>query len=229
MKFANVFGPTASAYETKGDIRELRELLITGGRYALYLSLPVVITLAITGRYFLRLWMGDRYDSGAVLAILALGSLPTLFQLTSMEIVRGMNRHGVPSLAFLAFAAIGIPIAALVLGYLHWGIVGGAVAAVIPQALLYGVFIPAYACRLVGLPVRQYLVETLPSPFVANVPLVLCLLASHTLWPDSVGANLVGGLGAGTVVLGVIYWHRVLPERIKMRVLRLAGLRGSVA
>ena len=174
-KFANVFAPTASAYEAVGDMDRLRELLITAGRYALYLFLPVVIVLTISGGYVLRLWMGDRYDSGAVVAILAIGNLPLLCQLPTMEIIRGMDRHGLPSVAFLVFAAIGIPIAALVLGCLDWGLAGGALASVIPVALLYGIFVPVYACRILDVSVMKYSAKTIPGPLVLNMPLVLSL------------------------------------------------------
>jgi O-antigen/teichoic acid export membrane protein len=228
-RFAHVFAPTASAYQATRSVHQLRELMITGGRYALYFFLPIVIVLTISGRYLLRLWMGDRYDSGIVLAILAIGNLPILFQLANMEIIRGMNRHGLPSLAFIGLAAIGIPIAALVLGYLGWGITGGALAAVVPQALLYGIFIPVYACRLVGLPVAKYLMKTVPGPVMANVPLALSLLASRMLWPNSIAANLLGGLSVGALFLGIVYWNRVVPMRIKARVFSFIGLRGAVA
>jgi O-antigen/teichoic acid export membrane protein len=210
-RFAHVFAPTASAYEASSDLRRLRELMITAGRYALYLFLPMVIVLAFTGRYLLQLWMGDRYDAGAVLAIIAVGNLPFLYQLATMEIIRGMNRHGLPSIAFLVIAALGIPIAAIVLGYLNWGIVGGAVAGVAPLALLYGVFVPLYACRIMHLSVREYAAKTIPGPVVLNLPLVLCLLLSRLLWPNSVAINLLGGAGLGTLLLGILYWNYVIP------------------
>jgi O-antigen/teichoic acid export membrane protein len=226
-KFAHVFAPTASAYETSGDISGLRELMVTAGRYALYVFLPMVIVLAISGRYVLQLWMGDRYDAGAVLAIIAVGNLPLLYQLATMEIIRGMNRHGLPSIAFLVIAALGIPIAAIVLGYLNWGIVGGAVAGVAPLTLLYGVFVPLYACRIMDLSVRDYAAKTIPGPLLLNAPLLLCLVLSRLLWPDSIAANLIGGLGLGILVLGILYWHYVIPmERrvsLKRKLARFLG------
>jgi O-antigen/teichoic acid export membrane protein len=222
-KFANVFAPTASAYEAAGNADGLRELMIAGGRYALYLFLPIVVVLSISGRYVLRLWMGDRYDSGSVLAILALGNLPLFFQLATMEIIRGMNRHGLPSVAFLFFAAFGVPIAVIMLGRLDWGIAGGAVAAVAPLALLYGLFLPIYACRLIGLPVLQYLAKAVPGPVLANVPLALPLLVCRVLWPNRMAANLLGGVGVGVLLLGLVYWTCVLPEDKRVMIARVLG------
>jgi len=225
-RFAHVFAPTASAYEVSGDLHGLRELMITAGRYALYMFLPMVLVLAISGRYVLQLWMGDRYDTGAVLAVIAVGNLPFLFQLPTMEIIRGMNRHGVPSIAFLIIAGLGIPVTAFVLGHLRWRLVGGAFAGVAPLAILYGAFIPVYACRLLGMSVVGYAVKTIPGPVVLNIPLVLSLVLAQVLWPDSIAANLLGGFGVGILLLSVLYWYCVIPLKKRLSVKRkLARLR----
>ncbi|NLX13667.1 MAG: oligosaccharide flippase family protein [Phycisphaerales bacterium] len=228
-KYSHVFAPTASAYQATHNTRDLQNLMIMAGRYALYLFLPMVIVLTISGRYILQFWMGEQYDSGLVLAILAVGNLPLLVHLASMEIIRGMNRHGLPSLAYLGFATLGIPFAVLVLGYWDWGMAGGALAAVTPLALLYGVFVPIYACRLLNLRVMSYARGSLPGPFAANIPLVLSLFVSRMLWPDSIAANLLGGLGVGILILGVIYWGYVLPQNMRNKVVHAKrGIRNRI-
>ena len=100
-KFAGVIVPTASAYQAAADESELRDLLISGSRYAAYIALPMVLVLAIMGGLLLQVWMGERYAQGPVLAILAAGYLGLLSQVGAQAVMTGLDAHGRPGVGQL--------------------------------------------------------------------------------------------------------------------------------
>jgi O-antigen/teichoic acid export membrane protein len=223
-KFAHVFSPTASALHTKDQQATLQELMMQGTRYGLYVSLPVVLVLTVFGQTLLRLWMGEAYAHGWVLAILAIGHVAVFSQETTYQILLGMGRHGVPALVTFAAALLAATLAIISVGWLQWGLIGAAVALVLPLTITYGIFLPLYACRVLGIGFWQYWLASSRGPFYAAVPFATCLVLTRWSWSDgSVGA-LVFGLGIGSAVLAVIYWQYVIPPSMRHSVTRFVGI-----
>jgi len=222
-KFAYVLSPTASALHAGGDPAGLQDLLIKGTRYSLYLSLPMILTLAILGKPILLLWMGSRYDQGLVLTVLALGHLAWFVQQAGYQILMGIGRHGVPAAATLVAAFCSIPLALLGMGPLEWGLVGAGLAVVLPLTVVNGLIVPWYSCRTIGVPLWRYAVESAVGPLLSNVPFCACLFVARYLGSDRPGTSLVVGLCMGGLVLGIIYWHRVLPQGMKDTISRRFG------
>ena len=215
-KFAHVFAPTASAFDAKNDSDSLRDLLAKGSRYALYICLPMVIVLVVSGSGILRVWMRDKeFAQGLVLAILAVGHLAYLSQTATMQILIGMGRHGVPAIVTLAGAIFGIPLTALALGPLDWGLVGAAFAVALPLTLAYGVVIPLYVCHLLKISWARYFGRAAPGPVLVNCSFAVCLLALHWIWEPNTLVNLLAGLGISGVVLAVLYWKYAIPTRLR--------------
>jgi hypothetical protein len=123
-------------------------------------------------------------------------------------------------------AGIGIGIAVVMLGPLQAGMVGAALGLALPIAVTGGVLMPAYACRLLDLDVKQYVGSVAPGPLLSSTPFAGCLLLSRYVFPESAGAALAAGLGAGGLVLAVVYWRWVLPETLKRRALGRWGVQG---
>src|SRR5437016_4404210 len=51
--------PAISSLDATGGKAGIRELFLTGCRYALYLALPIQLALIMFGGAFLELWLGD--------------------------------------------------------------------------------------------------------------------------------------------------------------------------
>ena len=231
-KFAYVFTPTASALQSAGEPDDtdrqqgnqaLIDLLIRGTRYGLYISLPMVLVLSLLGGPILRVWMGERYAQGVLLAVLAVGHLPTLSQRATYQILVGMGRHGLPALAMLVAGLVALPLAIAALGPLQWGLLGAALALVIPLSIANAVVLPLYACRILGLSWWRYWGLVTVGPVLAATPLAVCLLAARSVWSGNAIAALAGGVIAGGLVSAPIYWRWVIPNRVRNTVMRRLG------
>ena len=222
-KFAYVLSPTASALDAGTDREALRDLFVSGMKYSLYMALPMLLTLTVLGGSVLRLWMGDRYEEGLVLTILAVGHIAAFSQEGTYQILVGVGRHGLPGAVRLAAALCTVPLAVLGLGTFGWGLIGAASALVVPLTIVNALVIPLYGCRVVGIPYLRYVAHSTIGPIAASVPFAGCLIVARLIWPDRPAPALGFGLGLGGVVLTAIYWWYVLPERIREKARKLVG------
>ena len=226
-KMAFVLIPTTSSLQSMGNVKEIRELLITSVRYSLYLVLPMVLVLVIFGGPILQLWMGPHYANGLLPAILAIGYLAAMTQTPVLMILGGMNAHGRAGIAQLVASLCSVGLTVLALGYMRWGIVGAAVAVTLPLTAVNVLYLPQLICRRVGLNVWRYFRSIVSVPAILMLPFAVCLLIARlVLNPEPLKA-LALGAGVGGIILAVLYWGYVLPEKIKMQVFSFIGLRGS--
>ncbi|OHB76609.1 MAG: hypothetical protein A2Z25_06085 [Planctomycetes bacterium RBG_16_55_9] len=228
-KMAFVLTPTASSLQSRGNVKEIGELLTTSVRYSLYVVLPLVLVLVIFGGPILQLWMGPRYANGLIAAILAIGYLATLAQTPILSILGGMNAHGRAGIAQLVASLCSVGLTVLAVGYLRWGILGAAVAVTVPLTVINTVYLPYLVCRCVGLKVGSYFRSIAFAPAIHVLPFAVSLLVARLVFNDEPLKGLACGLGVGGMILAALYWGYVLPERIKMRVLGLISPGGSVA
>ena len=223
-KLSHVLVPTAGALDGAAKAEKLRSLLIRSVRYALYIALPATLVLVAFGDVILGIWMGPRYQNRAVLAILALGFLPTIAHMPALSILAGMNAHGRPGIAYLAAAVLAVGLTVVALGPLDLALAGAAAAVAIPLALANGIYLPVYACRRVGLPLGRYARKALRGPLSCALPFSLCLFGARGLLPDNPQAAAAWGCTLGFLVLAALYWVYVLPERIRAVAYRLVSI-----
>jgi len=218
-KMAMVLSPTASSLHSVGDMKEVRELVVKSTWYTLYLSLPLVLMLVVFGGPIVQVWMGPGYRPGLVCAVLAIGYLPYMVQLPTLNILAGLNAHGRPGVARLITSIVSVGLNILVLGFLKWGLVGTALAVTVPLSILNLVDIPRVMSRRVGLTVRQYYLSAWVEPVVCMLPFTACLVSARLVFHARPLLGLVVATLVGSVVLAVIYWRRVLPQRVRRKVL----------
>jgi len=217
-KMAMTLTPTTSSLQSMGDGRAIQDLTIKAAQYALYVSLPMVLTLVIYGGPIIQFWMGPRYGGNLVPAILAAGYLAVLVQQPALSILAGLNAHGRAGVARLVASLCSVGLNIVALKYLGWGLVGTAVAVTLPLAVLNVVDIPLLICRRVGLGARRYYASVIVSPVVHTLPLAICLVAARLAFHTRplIGLGLGGVVGGG--ILGVIYWRNVLPDRMRTKI-----------
>jgi O-antigen/teichoic acid export membrane protein len=220
-KFAHVLIPTASSLQTRGEHRELRELLMEGARLGTSLALPMVMFLVILGDPLLHLWMGPRYQQGLVLSVLALGFLLPVAQQPVLTILIGLNSHGRVGLANLAISGLGVAFGMLAVGRLGWGLLGGALGIAVPLLIGSGLLIPLYACRQLRTRPVEYVRRAFLGPLLCATPFGLCLLGARLLFGTRPALALVAGVAAGVLVLVPLYWRYVVPATLRVQVGRL--------
>ncbi len=217
QKFAMVLTPTASSFHATNKREELRTLLVTTTRYAAYISLPLVLLLAILGNPILHIWMGENYVLGLVPAILAGGHLSLLIQRPVLAILTGMNMHGRPGLINFCASAIGAALTAVALGPLDLGLVGAALAVTVPLTIANAIYVPIYACQLLDVPIRRYLVDSMRGPVLCAMAFSAPLVVAHIAFAGRPIAMLGCGMGIGGPILAGLYWRYVLPPSYKRK------------
>jgi O-antigen/teichoic acid export membrane protein len=226
-RFSFVLAPAASALHAQDSHGDVRRLLLRSLELAMYISLPLVLLLAIMGDLIVRLWMGSRYEPGLLIVILAVGHLTDMVTQPAVSILTGMNRHGRVGIINLASAVSSAILGFLTLRVLAWGLLGAALALTLPLTVASGVWLPLHFCRVLGVPLRKLLGACL-APVLWSVPFASCLLAARVVLGHSPLLALVLGMGTGGAVMGVAYWRHVIPCRLRDRVTGMLGRAVSV-
>jgi len=221
QKMAMILTPTISSLQSIEDLAGIRHLLLKSVRYSLYLTLPMVLVLAIFGGPILRFWMGPRYANGLVPAILAIGYLAALAQAPVFMVLVGLNAHGRAGMASLVASVCSIGLTVLGLGYLRWGLLGAALGVTVPLTLINIAYLPFLVCRRVNLHIGRYFAAVATGPAVHLLPLAICLALARLLSRTEPLMGLLVGGGTGGAITTVLYWRYVLPERLKAPLSRL--------
>lgn len=227
-KIAYVLTPVASSLQSTDNSEAIRALIIKSVRYSIYIALPAILVLVQYGGPVLQLWMGPRYANGLIPTILAAGYLAAIVQLPLLSVCAGLNVLGRPVIAQLLAAVLAVGLVDLALGPLGAGLAGAAIAVTAPLAVLNAIYLPAYICRRIALPLPTYFRETMSGPLVCVLPFGICLLVARIVFHAEPLTGLVWGGATGGVILAIVYWRYVIPDRIKISLLRRLTIRDSV-
>lgn len=201
-QYAQVFVPAMSSVAAGGSLERQQSLLIGSTRLGLYVSLPFIAFLVITGGPLVELWMGPQYRATSLLIILALGHLLSIPQQGVYSILMGLNRHGWPGVIDLFAAVATALLTVLFLWVIPIGMTGAAIALVVPLTLADGIILPMYACRVLALPPGRYIKEIGMGPLLAALPLVAMLMIARLVFIDRpVGMVLASVL---SLIIGVL-------------------------
>lgn len=221
QRSADVLTPTASAMQALGQKQELRQLLTKSTRYGAFVAVPIVMVLAVLGNDIMHIWMGPRYERGAVLVILAVGYLGSLVHRPSFNILTGLNAHGRAAAITLVSAIASAGLMTLALGLLHTNLEGVALGLVLPLALTGGICVPLHACRRLNMSFGKHMVDAMKGPVLCSLPYGMCLAAVRILLGDQPYLALGAAAVATVVVLGPLYWRYALPPSLRGEVIRI--------
>jgi len=226
-KMAMVLIPTASSLQSMGNVKEIQGLLIKAVQYSCYMVLPVVAILAVYGDVIMGLWMGPDYANAVLPAILALGFLTNMAQQPLRMILAGMNAHGRAGIGELLASLCSVAATLVMLGVIHWDLVGVALAMTVPLTIMNLLYMPILVRQRVGLGVGQYLAAIGTRPLIHACPFIGSLLAARLTLPGRPLTALVIGGAIGAAILCPIYWRYALPTRVRLMILQpLSRIKG---
>ena len=183
--------PAVSSFDAAGNIEAIRQVLIKATRWVLYLIFPVHLGLIAFGRPFLRIWLGSsEYPEHCYAALVILSATLSLVlaQSVAARILYGMGLLRRFARASLLEAVVNFSLGLIFVRI--WGINGIAWAAALPS-LVVCLFVIGYSCRMLNVPVRDYLSQAWFRPLAAGcIPLVI--------W--SSGWTITGWLTLGTAI-----------------------------
>jgi O-antigen/teichoic acid export membrane protein len=211
-----VLTPVAAGFCARGDREQQQRLVLHGGRFCLLFAVFFVAFFVCAGRAFLGLWVGPELASaGGLLAILAIGETLALSQIVSQSVILGVGRPRLLAAANLAECLSVLLLASVLI--VPYGIVGVCLTTAVASSCCRGIFLLVMACRLVGLPLRQYLWRALLLPLaVAALPVAGLSLLIWWREPASWFELILYGTGYGVCYGGwcggIFGYHRPVLE-----------------
>ena len=203
------FVPAASTYEAAGDVSGLKNLYCNGTRATLALALPILVTLILRGRTFIRLWMGPEYQqrSGTVLIILASALFFSYANRVASAITFGIEKHKTAALW-----SIGEGVSNLVLSVIlvHWfGIYGVAIGTLIPSLVVHLGLWPYYIPKLVPIRTSEVVGRIWAPMFLSAVPFAIASYEVDAYFPTNhmviFFTQVAATLPIFVVTLGIIF------------------------
>jgi O-antigen/teichoic acid export membrane protein len=158
---AMVFAPGITKTAGRGDYADLRELAIETSRRTAFLSIPLLVGVAVFASDFLRLWMGPAYAScSRITIILAVAHLGSWLTRSCQTTLWGMGRVRLLGLLNIIQAAANLGLSVLLAQVTTLGITAVAVGTLIPMVFLDWLVLPYCACRTLELPFPVYFRKT---------------------------------------------------------------------
>lgn len=215
-----VLTPAVSSLEAQGQGAAIRQMLLDGTRYVLWLALPLQIGLLLLGKPFLSLWMGPRYAEAGypVLVILALPLALALSQSVPGRILYGLGRLRWFSRATLLEALANLLFSIWLIQ--SFGIEGVAWGTALPN-LCFNLVVAFSICRTLEVRPAEYLRRSFLAPVVASVLLALLWLAAlasvgpPTTWGSLLATGVPGVAGYLFLAFGIELGFGVLLSCLK--------------
>lgn len=226
-----VLMPLVSHYAALRQFDDVRVLLIRASKTALLVALPLCVGFIVLGRDFVALWMGEEFAplAGEVLVILAVAEIFSSPQQAMSAVLMGLNRHRVMALLRVAEAAVNLGLSVWLVKRL--GLAGVALGTAIPSIVAVTVVLPMMVCRVVGLPVRTYLLRAYAGPTLAILPFAAGSLCIAAWWPPTTLLVFFAQMGvlslvymAGVYAVALTKEERALADSQILRVLSLRVL-----
>jgi O-antigen/teichoic acid export membrane protein len=210
--------PMSSHFDAIGDRGRLKKLFIMGNGICALTVFPISIILIVLGRSVIDVWVGPQYQSSyVILVILLIPSVLSGIQGSSRQILYGMGRHQVLALVNVSEAAVNLTLSIILIRY--WGIVGDAIGTAIPLALTSIFFLPVYVCRMLQVPLKDFLSKAYLPPLVLCAPLAVTLLFLQRLFHPHNYLQLAAQVAAGGVVYGLcVVWLFLVLEPMGLEV-----------
>jgi len=207
------FLPMASSMEARGQKDQLRDLLLNGTCATLLVGLPIYTALFFRGDNFIGLWMGQEYAqiSGSILQMLLVGQIFLIAQYTNYNILCALGKQK-PLALRLAGEAVANLILSIVLAR-RIGVMGVAVGTLIPGVINHALFGSRYVCKLLEIPVSQFLWRCWVRSAVAVIPFGFACYLSDLFWFPVNMLQFVFQIAVLLPVLvlgvGVVFWKEV--------------------
>jgi O-antigen/teichoic acid export membrane protein len=210
---SQVMYPTAVALHTRDEQPGLERLYRDGSRLVLLATVTVICIASFWAGDFYRLWVGERYVSGAVypslallLRILLIGTLAGYAANLAGQVLLGSGQ-----VRLLSIALIGRTVLAVTMMFAlvpRFGLLGVAAASAATAVVVYLLVIPRMLRRAVRFPVGKPLLQAAMRP--AAVALVLCPLCAlirlsgpAVNWSELAAQGLLAGVAAVMAILTI--------------------------
>ncbi len=172
MQMQRVLIPRFSQLEAQNENKQIQEHFLALTRYTLIIAIPIIFIFVYYGDAFIELWIGNKYAalSGKILAILAIGKIFQISQLSTETALKGISKH--KNLSFIRIAESAAVIVLSLVLVKKYELIGVAYATTIPMIFFNLLIIPVYTCNLLKISLVRYYVKYIFKNVLAILPLV---------------------------------------------------------
>ncbi len=213
-----VIKPATSDLDARGDAQTVRELAIASQKYTLFLILPSTACLVIMGKEFLGVWTRlETPELPLILALLAISQAIQLAQHSNFVVMVGKGEHRFFGLCVGLIGVSTVGLGIMNTGLFHWGLLGVAVANLLPLVVVCGIIIPAHVNSNLGLSWRERALRVWKPVIAGCFPSVLLLF----VWEQLHSPGTWGEIGAIVVLTFLLTafagWHLGLEQSERNR------------
>lgn len=205
--------PAATELHVRGDISRLERLYHDGSRFMMLAMISVVLVAAFWAEDFYRLWIGEKYLSGApfhsvafLFQVLLISTATTYSSSIAGQILMGAGRVRSVATALILGSMISLTFSLILIR--PYGLAGVAASFVIASAVVDLIAIPLMLQRALGLSATKFLRSACVRPMATGALQALlfgCIrLTGHAGdWTHLILHGVLAGAGAAAIVLSV--------------------------
>jgi O-antigen/teichoic acid export membrane protein len=169
--------PVFSQLEGVGDNEQIKKVFFFSSRISICISSFIGYGMIALGKPFIDHWMGSSYvDAYPCLVLLVLGSVFTLWQTSSVNLLYGISKNKYYAILNSIEGAGNLFLSLVLVRY--WGIIGVAVGTFIPMVIIRLFILPLYVCRIISIPFVEYVRITARTVGMNCLALAIPLLIS---------------------------------------------------
>lgn len=194
--------PAMTAMHAVGSTARLRNVYLTGGRYALWTVMLISTPLMIFHREIMTLYVGHEYAEAGLVMLLLLGIFPIGYGSAFIgKIAVATAQIGPLTTRLIGIQCLNLALTFYLVGGLGFGAIGSAMSTYLVFLVCYPLMIWPLGCRLTDTPLMQFFRETVfpglaPAMIAGLVALAMQRFVGPTTWTSL-------GLCAATV--GIVY------------------------
>jgi O-antigen/teichoic acid export membrane protein len=210
--------PAISHLEAKGRDYGVVRTYLAGLKYVTFISFFLSCGVIIFARPFVSLWLPSEFAQTAdVMMILAVGSAIFLPQIIGNSILFGIERHRYLFYVLVCEAVLKIGLSFLLIG--EYGAKGMAIAAAVPQVILYLTIYPYFMSKVLGQSLPHLLGVAARSGFLAILATVATGLAMRTVLPPETWPTLLCDTAVTGGVALAVGWSLVVERSERDRLM----------
>jgi len=203
---ATALVPFISSFDAVNDNVRLKKSFIVGSKYSYMLTLFFGSILLSMGKPFLGLWMGNEFaqKSYPILFVMVSSFIFTPSALMIESVLKGLGRFKEACLLIIAEMAIGGALGVILIK--KFGMVGMTVGFVLPILLNYGIILPIFVGRILGITFKEYIKNIFATLVVPAAALALILIILRSgFYPDNYFILFVEVLLSGLLYFGLCF------------------------
>ena len=207
--------PAVSQLESTGNFDKIRDIYIRGLKYISYFSFFLTVGVIMYAQSFVNLWLKPEFaDSAHVMIILAVSSAFFLPQIIGNSILFGIERHKYLLYVLICEAVIKVILSLFLIG--RYGVVGMALAAAVPQLLLYVTIYPYFMSRILKLPLTRIMLYSLAPGLLALLAAIPSTMFFKYILPPVSWPTFIVNIVLVSVIVAVPAWFFLETDDRKM-------------